>query len=128
MKNRAMAKIVEISKNQNKQELSTEKVELNLIDNFEKEFSKANKLMTDAFISRFKVQTAIQSMLDGYDAAGKSYLKANARYQELEQASKDLGIEVPSKIQNFRKAISEGLKEIDSNIRELQKAQKMSYL
>tara|TARA_A100001011_G_scaffold378762_1_gene443915 strand:+ start:445 stop:813 length:369 start_codon:yes stop_codon:yes gene_type:complete len=122
MRKKAMKYVAQVT------ELSTEKVELNLIDNFEKEFSKANQLMTDAFLGRFKVETAIQSMLDGYDAAGKSYLKANARYQELEQASKDLGIEVPSKIQNFKKAISEGLKEIDANSKELLKAKKMSFL
>jgi len=119
-----MAKIVEM----NKQELSSVKVELNLINSFEDEFTNANKLMTKAYQSVFKIETAIQDMLNGYDAAGKSYLKANARYQELEQASKNLGIEVPSKIQSFKKAISEGLKEIDANSRELLKAKKMNFL
>jgi len=124
MSKKAMAKIVEI----NKQELSSVKVELNLINSFEDEFTNANKLMTKAYQSVFKIETAIQDMLNGYDAAGKSYLKANARYQELEQASKNLGIEVPSKIQSFKKAISEGLKEIDANSRELLKAKKMNFL
>jgi|10_taG_2_1085330.scaffolds.fasta_scaffold306890_1 DNA repair ATPase RecN len=111
-----------------KTELSSVKVELNLINSFEDEFTNANKLMTKAYQSVFKIETAIQDMLNGYDAAGKSYLKANARYQELEQASKNLGIEVPSKIQSFKKAISEGLKEIDANSRELLKAKKMNFL
>ncbi len=124
MSKKAMAKIVEM----NKQELSSVKVELNLINSFEDEFTNANKLMTKAYQSVFKIETAIQDMLNGYDAAGKSYLKANARYQELEQASKNLGIEVPSKIQSFKKAISEGLKEIDANSRELLKAKKMNFL
>jgi len=117
-----------MSKRISKMLFSKERVELNLIDNFEDEFTNANKLMTKAYNGVFKIETAIQDMLNDYDAAGKSYLKANARYQELEQASKDLGIEVPSKIQNFKKAISEGLKEIDANSKELLKAKKMSFL
>ena len=47
-----------------KTELSSVKVELNLINSFEDEFTNANKLMTKAYQSVFKIETAIQDMLN----------------------------------------------------------------
>ena len=112
----------------NKVELKAEKIELALVDDFEAEFTKANKLVTSAYNEQFKIESAIQEMLNKYDAAGKSYLKANARYQEIEEASKNLGVEVSGKIKASKKAISQAFKEIDSASRELLKAKKMSFV
>lgn len=111
-----------------KVELKAEKIELALVDDFGAEFTKANKLVTSAYNEQFKIESAIQEMLNKYDAAGKSYLKANARYQEIEQASKDLGVEISGKLKASKQAISEALKEIDSASRELLKAKKMSFV
>jgi len=111
-----------------KVELATQKVELGIAQDFEKQYNDANKLVTSAYNGSFKIETALKDMLDKYDAAGKSFLKANARYQELENAAKDLGVDLDGKYKNYKSDISNTLKEIDKSSREILKALKMQFV
>ena len=108
--------------------MATQKVELGIVEDFEKQYNDANKLVTSAYNGSFKIETALKDMLDKYDAAGKSFLKANARYQELENAAKDLGVELDGKYKNYKSDISNTLKEIDKSSREILKALKMQFV
>tara|TARA_R110000796_G_scaffold244591_1_gene367782 strand:- start:33 stop:425 length:393 start_codon:yes stop_codon:yes gene_type:complete len=109
-------------------ELATQKVELGIAQDFEKQYNDANKLVTSAYNGSFKIETALKDMLDKYDTAGKSFLKANARYQELENAAKDLGVDLDGKYKNYKSDISNTLKEIDKSSREILKALKMQFV
>ena len=91
-----------------------EKVELNAVKDFEKEYNNASEIHTKGMRQTTEVDSAANKALDLYDAAGKSYLKANARYQEIENAAKELGVDVPSKIEALKKDISQSLKDIDN--------------
>ena len=97
-----------------KELLSVQKVELNAIKDFEKEYNNAAAIHSKGMRQTTEIDSAANKALDLYDAAGKSYLKANARYQEIEQASKELGVDVPSKIEALKKDISQSLKDIDN--------------
>tara|TARA_R100000541_G_scaffold53758_1_gene61996 strand:+ start:346 stop:852 length:507 start_codon:yes stop_codon:yes gene_type:complete len=91
-----------------------ERVELNAVKDFEKEYNNASEIHSKGMRQTTEVDSAANKALDLYDAAGKSYLKANARYQEIENAAKELGVDVPSKIEALKKDISQSLKDIDN--------------
>ena len=111
-----------------KVELSAQKVELALVDDFIKQYNEANKLTTKAYGGSFKIDAALKSMLKDYDAAGKSFLKANARYQELENSAKKIGIDLDAKYKNYKSDISKTLKEIDSASRKILQALKLDFV
>ena len=111
-----------------KTELETHKVELGAIDDFEKEFNKAMSLQTKAMSSTTAIDSAAKKSLKIYDSAGKSFLKANARYLEIENMSKELGVDVPSKVKNMKKALSESIKEIDNASKNLLRIEKIDFV
>ena len=111
-----------------KVELSAQRVELSLMDDFIKQYNGANKLTTKAYGGTFKIDAALKSMLKDYDAAGKSFLKANARYQELENSAKKIGIDLDAKYENYKSDISKTLKEIDSASRKILQALKLDFV
>jgi DNA repair ATPase RecN len=98
-----------------------ERVELNAVKDFEKEYNNASEIHTKGMRQTGEIDTLVNKVLDLYDAAGKSYLKANARYQEIENAAKELGVDVPSKIEALKKDISQSLKDIDKASKNLLK-------
>ena len=109
-------------------ELKSEVVEFNLVKDFEEQYNKANKETTKAYDGSFAIEKAIDKMLKDYDTAGKSFLKANARFLELENAAKNLGVDLDSKYLAYKKDLSSTLKEIDSASKNLLKAKSMSFL
>lgn len=109
-------------------ELKSEKVELGAIDDFIKEFDNAMQLQTKAMSSTTAIDAAAKKSLKIYDSAGKSFLKANARYQEIENMSKELGVDVSSKIQAMKKALSESIREIDSASKNLLRIEKIDFV
>jgi DNA repair ATPase RecN len=123
-----MSNYKRVLKHLNKEELSTQKIELALVDDFENQYNSANKLVTKAYGGSFKIESALKSMLKDYDAAGKSFLKANARYQELENAAEKLGIDLDAKYKNYKSDISKTLKEIDAASRKILQALKLDFV
>ena len=106
----------------------TEKVEFGAIDDFEKEYNNASQLHTKGMRQTTEVDEAARKALDLYDQAGKSYLKANARYQEVEKAAKDLGVELPQKVVALKKDLSQSLKDIDSASKNLLKIKSLDLV
>jgi len=82
----------------------------------------------NAYNGSFKIESALKSMLKDYDAAGKSFLKANARYQELENAAEKLGIDLDAKYKNYKSDISNTLKDIDAASKTILRALKMNWV
>ena len=111
-----------------KKQNELQKFEFSIIDDFEKEYNNAAKIHTEGMRFTTAIDNAAQKVLDLYDQAGKSYLKANARYQEIENAAKDLGIEIPSKIEALKDDISESLKDIDKYSKNLLKIKNTDFL
>ena len=106
----------------------TTKIELGAIDDFEKEYVNAAKLHAKGMRQTTEVDEAARKSLDLYDQAGKSYLKANARYQEVENAAKDLGVELPQKVVALKKELSQSLKNIDSASKNLLKIKSLDLV
>jgi len=123
-----MNNLKKVYKHLNKEDLSTQKVELALVDDFENQYNSANKLIRNAYNGSFKIESALKSMLKDYDAAGKSFLKANARYQELENAAEKLGIDLDAKYKNYKSDISNTLKNIDAASKTILRALKMNWV
>jgi len=123
-----MNNLKKVYKHLNKEDLSTQKVELALVDDFENQYNSANKLVRNAYNGSFKIESALKSMLKDYDAAGKSFLKANARYQELENAAEKLGIDLDAKYKNYKSDISNTLKNIDAASKTILRALKMNWV
>ena len=111
-----------------KELLSGQKIELGAIDDFEKEYVNAAKLHAKGMRQTTEVDEAARKSLDLYDQAGKSYLKANARYQEVENAAKDLGVELPQKVVALKKELSQSLKNIDSASKNLLKIKSLDLV
>ena len=120
-----MSNYKRVLKHLKKEELTAQKIELALVDDFENQYNSANKLVTKAY---GKIESALKSMLKDYDAAGKSFLKANARYQELENAAEKLGIDLDAKYKNYKSDISKTLKEIDAASRKILQALKLDFV
>lgn len=112
----------------NEVELKSEKIELGAIDDFVKEFDNAMSLQAKAMRLTTAIDAAAKKSLKIYDSAGKSFLKANARYQEIENMSKELGVDVPSKVQAMKKALSESIREIDSSSKNLLRIEKIDFV
>jgi len=123
-----MNNLKKVYKHLNKEELSTQKIELALVDDFENQYNSANKLVRNAYNGSFKIESALKSMLKDYDTAGKSFLKANARYLELENAAEKLGIELDAKYKNYKSDISSTLKDIDAASKTILRALKMNWV
>ncbi len=99
---------------ESKTELKTEKVELALVDDIEKIYgevinnaSKADKSKNNAIesIRKFKLE-AVKIKQDS--AQGLKKLK------EFKDAAKELGIDVPSRIQGFKKSFETSLKSMEN--------------
>ena len=92
MKNQAMAKIVEISKDQNKQELSLEKVELNnvkVIGKLSDDYFSA----TDTAISRIKgLRSEARDISNRLEQTLKLANKMESELPKLEKSARDLGV------------------------------------
>ena len=50
---------------------------------------------------------------------GLTFLKANARFQEIEQMTKELGIDVSAQLKSKKENISTAIKEIDAYSKKL---------
>ena len=101
---------------------TTEKVELGLVDDFEKAFSKANDIESNAILQTVNITNAINKAIDIFDKAGKAYLRANASYQKIEQMTKELGLKPQGKIKAYAEEVSKSIKTIDQEIKKLKKA------
>ena len=94
--------------------LAKHEVELSIVTDFEKAYNEAVDLQAKAEINIVDYNELAKSIQTALNQAGQKFLRANAIYQEIEQLSKELGVE-PSKILKSKKEIiSVAIKEIDA--------------
>ena len=102
-----------------KTELAKHEVELSVVEDFKKEYEKALDLQLKAEISIVDYNELSAKIISSLNLAGQSFLKANARFQEIEQLSKELGVEPSQPLKNSKETISIAIKEIDTYIKKL---------
>ena len=106
-----MSKIAQIE--QPKVELAKHEVELALVDDFNKEYENALNIQAKAETSIIDYNELASKIIATLNSAGQAYLKANARFQEIEKMAKELGIEPSSQLKSKKQTISVAIKELD---------------
>ena len=133
MKKQAMAKIVKISKDQNKQELSTEKVELALVDDIDKAISNLRSELDNlqkAERNQFNAVVAIRQAINEARKVDNDSVSISNKVEGMvdtsvklitkaQQAAKDLGIK-QSDIKGVRELFNV-IDDIDQKVEEIKK-------
>lgn len=124
MKKQAMAKIVKISKDQNKQELSTEKVELAILDDIQKQINVLSKGLADMQ----KKSSAQLKALDNASSAISKLKRANldaSRSSVQNETNKTLNLmaraEEAAKELGMSPTNVKGLRELEKLLDEIKK-------
>jgi hypothetical protein len=97
-----------------KTELAKHEVELSIVTDFEKAYNEALDMQEKAETNIINYNELAKSIQGVLTQAGQKFLRANAIYQEIEQMSKDLGVEPSNVIKNKKETISIAIKEIDA--------------
>ena len=85
-----------VLKHINKQELSTEKIELGLVDDAEQFIKQAETLMQNIKKDGDQYIRLRERLLDlGYTLTGKIYDALESNKKRLEKSAKDIGINIP---------------------------------
>ena len=95
------------------------KTELALIDDLNTQYNLAIDMQEKAEIMIVDYNDMANKISSLLNQTGMAYLKANARFQEVENATKDLGIELPQNLKNRKQIISESIKEVDAYMKKL---------
>ena len=136
MKKQAMAKIVKISKDQNKQELSTEKVELALVDDIDKAISNLRSELDNlqkAERNQFNAVVAIRQAINEARKVDNDSVSISNKVEGMvdtsaklitkaQQAAKDLGIK-----QSDIKGVKELFNVIDDIDQKVEEIKKFKY-
>lgn len=109
IKQEVFSKITEMSK-----EYEARRVELALVDDFTKVYQQALNLQEKAEVNIVNYNELAASIQAVLNQAGTQFLRANSLYSELEEFSRNLGIDLPEQYKNKKDIISKSLKEIDS--------------
>jgi DNA repair ATPase RecN len=102
-----------------KTELSEVKVDLALVDDFNKEYENALNIQEKAELAIIDYNNLAAKIINSLSAAGQAFLKANARFQDIENFSKELGVDVSGALKSKKETISVAIKEIDSYTKKL---------
>ncbi len=97
-----------------KADLATQKVDLSVINEFTKAYESALDLQAKAEVNIVNYNELAASIQTVLNQAGTQFLRANGIYSELEQMSKDLGVEIPNNVKTKKDIISKAIKEIDT--------------
>jgi DNA repair ATPase RecN len=96
------------------------KTDLNVVQDFDKQYQSALDSQEKAEMMIVDYNSMASKIIGILNQSGSELLKANARYQEVEQLSKQLGVEPSGVLKNKKANISEAIKEVDSYIKQLQ--------
>jgi len=99
--------------------LASHEVELALVDDFNKEYENALNLQAKAETAIIDYNELASKIIASLNSAGQAYLKANARFQEIEQMTKELGIEPSAILKSKKDTIIVAIKELDSYSKKL---------
>jgi hypothetical protein len=102
-----------------KVELTSHKIDLALVDDFNKDYQKLN----DVF---FKVETNVvdynelaNKIASDFNSVGQVLLSANKKFEDVLKSAKDLGIDLPAQIKNQGEALKLYAKDIDYYVTKL---------
>ena len=90
-----------------------------MVDDFNKEYENALNAQAKAETSIIDYNDLANKIITTLNSAGQAFLKANARFQEIEQMTKELGIDVSAQLKSKKENISTAIKEIDSYSKKL---------
>lgn len=102
-----------------KVELASHNIKLALVDDFNKEYENALNAQAKAETSIIDYNDLANKIIATLNSAGQTFLKANARFQEIEKMAKELGIEVSPQLKSKKETISVAIKEIDAYVKKL---------
>ena len=96
------------------------KTDLNVVQDFDKQYQSALNLQEKAELLIVDYNSMARKIIGILNQTGSELLKANARYQEVEQLSKQLGVEPSGVLKNKKSTISAAIKEVDAYKKQLQ--------
>ncbi len=108
-----------------KTELATQKVELALVDDFNKDYQKLNDVFFKAETNVVDYNELSNKITSDFNSAGQVLLSANKKFEDVLKSAKDLGIELPAQIKNQGEALKLYAKDIDYYVTKL-KSNKIS--
>ena len=108
-----------------KTELKSEKVELALIDDFNKDYQKLNDVFFKAETNVVDYNELSNKIASDFNSAGAVLLSANKKFEDVLKSAKDLGIDLPAQIKNQGEALKLYAKDIDYYVAKL-KSNKIS--
>ena len=108
-----------------KTELKSTKVELALIDDFNKDYQKLNDVFFKAETNVVDYNELSNKIASDFNSAGAVLLSANKKFEDVLKSAKDLGIDLPAQIKNQGEALKLYAKDIDYYVAKL-KSNKIS--
>jgi hypothetical protein len=108
-----------------KTELASVKVELALLDEFNKDYQKLNDVFFKAETNVVNYNELSNKIASEFNSAGQVLLTATKKFDDVLKSAKDLGIELPAQIKNQGEALKLYAKDIDYYVTKL-KSNKIS--
>ncbi len=108
-----------------KTELASVKVELALLDEFNKDYQKLNDVFFKAETNVVNYNELSNKIASEFNSAGQVLLTASKKFDDVLKSAKDLGIELPAQIKNQGEALKLYAKDIDYYVTKL-KSNKIS--
>lgn len=96
--------------------LSTEKVELGLMDDFKKQAKESFGAYRRALS---KVEQLAKDGINDLNVAGKALVRLNPMKNQIEQQAKDLGVDLPREVEQQMAIVKGQIQEVDSLIKQL---------
>jgi hypothetical protein len=89
-------------------------VELALVDDLDKVYQSAISVQEKAEMMIVDYNEMASKIVALLNQAGSDYLRANSIFQEVEQMSKELGVDLSAPLKNRKQIIAESIKELDA--------------
>ena len=102
-----------------KTELASQKIELALVDDFNKDYQKLNDVFFKAETNVVDYNELSNKIASDFNSAGAVLLSANKKFEDVLKSAKDLGIDLPAQIKNQGEALKLYAKDIDYYVAKL---------
>ena len=102
-----------------KVKLASERIELALVDDFNKDYQKLNDVFFKAETNVVDYNELSNKIASDFNSAGAVLLSANKKFEDVLKSAKDLGIELPAQIKNQGEALKLYAKDIDYYVTKL---------
>ena len=99
-----------------KVELATQKIDLGLLDDFIKSAKVVTDMYGDAYNEKGNIKSIIKKILRDLDMANSAGQRSLNIGDNLEKATKNLGVELPSNYNSFKSRLVSDIKDIDKAI------------